>query len=149
MKVRLNSYARDWRMWNTDDGVVVSCPGWYFRLCPSSGEAVLDAELCAYVHRTDLDEVVHHHPSQELPVSRLPNRRKVPMANTSTPSLAAVNFFLALVGITQLTRIAMHESSKKSGDQIVEDVKADVQGRVDGAKETAEIAKEKIQQAKP
>lgn len=64
-------------------------------------------------------------------------------------SLAAVNFFLALVGITQLTRIAMHESSKKSGGEIVEDVKADVKDRVDGAKETAEVAKEKIQQAKP
>jgi hypothetical protein len=64
-------------------------------------------------------------------------------------SLAAVNFFLALVGITQLTRIAMHESSKKSGGEIVEDVKADVAQRVEGAKETAEVAKEKVQQAKP
>merc|ERR1712000_86545 len=63
--------------------------------------------------------------------------------------LAAVNFFLALVGITQLTRIAMHESAKKSGEQIKEDIKADVQERVEGAKETAEAAKEKIQQAKP
>lgn len=43
----------------------------------------------------------------------------------------------------------MHESSKKDTDQIVEEVKADVKERVDGAKETAELAKEKIQQAKP
>merc|ERR1712000_615683 len=36
-----------------------------------------------------------------------------------------------------LTCIAMHESAKKSGEQIKEDIKADVQERVEGAKETA------------
>ncbi|RFU74774.1 upf0041 domain protein [Trichoderma arundinaceum] len=33
--------------------------------------------------------------------------------------LAAVNFFLALVGITQITRIGMHEMSKKDAEKNV------------------------------
>jgi len=45
-------------------------------------------------------------------------------------SLAAVNFFLGLVGIVQLTRIGMHESAKKDSNNtvadVVEDVKQDV-----------------------
>ncbi|KAL3954694.1 hypothetical protein VFPBJ_00158 [Purpureocillium lilacinum] len=44
--------------------------------------------------------------------------------------LAAVNFFLGLVGIVQLTRIGMHESAKKDSNNtvadVVEDVKQDV-----------------------
>ncbi|KAH6604181.1 hypothetical protein Trco_007627 [Trichoderma cornu-damae] len=31
--------------------------------------------------------------------------------------LAAVNFFLALVGITQITRISLHQASKKEGEE--------------------------------
>lgn len=51
-------------------------------------------------------------------------------------SLAAVNFFLAIVGIAQLTRIAMHESSKKGGAAVIaEDVKQDVKDNVDAVKE--------------
>ncbi|KAI9904282.1 hypothetical protein N3K66_000811 [Trichothecium roseum] len=45
--------------------------------------------------------------------------------------LAAVNFFLALVGIGQISRIAMHESSKKDGAAAaaaaVADIKEDVE----------------------
>ncbi|EQL00270.1 UPF0041 domain protein [Ophiocordyceps sinensis CO18] len=45
--------------------------------------------------------------------------------------LAAVNFFLGIVGIIQLTRIGMHESSKnKSVSAVVDDVKADVKANV-------------------
>ena len=50
-------------------------------------------------------------------------------------SLAAVNFFLALVGITQVTRIALHESSKKGAAGVVEDVKQDVKENVEAVKE--------------
>jgi mitochondrial pyruvate carrier 2 len=58
-------------------------------------------------------------------------------------SLAAVNFFLALVGVTQLTRIALYESSKKGGAAVVvEDVKKDV-------KENVEAAKEAVKDLKP
>lgn len=56
--------------------------------------------------------------------------------------LAAVNFFLALVGITQLTRIAMHESSKKGGAAAVaEDLKQDVKENVEAVKEVAKEVK--------
>ncbi|UNI24030.1 hypothetical protein JDV02_009810 [Purpureocillium takamizusanense] len=46
--------------------------------------------------------------------------------------LAAVNFFLGLVGIVQLTRIGMHESAKKNNPvaEVVEDVKQDVKDAV-------------------
>ncbi|EFY89069.1 UPF0041 domain protein [Metarhizium acridum CQMa 102] len=45
--------------------------------------------------------------------------------------LAAVNFFLGLVGIVQVSRIAMYESAKKKGlAGVVEDVKKDVKDQV-------------------
>ncbi|KAJ6443857.1 UPF0041 domain protein [Purpureocillium lavendulum] len=45
--------------------------------------------------------------------------------------LAAVNFFLGLVGIVQLTRIGMYESEKKKTlAGVVEDVKQDVKDNV-------------------
>ncbi|PHH65244.1 hypothetical protein CDD81_3103 [Ophiocordyceps australis] len=45
--------------------------------------------------------------------------------------LAAVNFFLGLVGITQLTRIGIYESSKKkSVADLVQDVKQDIKENV-------------------
>ena len=46
-------------------------------------------------------------------------------------SLAAVNFFLGLVGIVQLTRIGMYESEKKKTlAGVVADVKQDVKDNV-------------------
>ncbi|KYK57869.1 uncharacterized protein DCS_04882 [Drechmeria coniospora] len=49
--------------------------------------------------------------------------------------LAAVNFFLGLVGITQCTRIALYESSKKkTAAEVVEDVKQDVKDAVKAVK---------------
>ncbi|KAF5619334.1 FMP43 [Fusarium sp. NRRL 52700] len=51
-------------------------------------------------------------------------------------SLAAVNFFLGMVGLVQITRILSYESAKKKSlEGVVEDIKAD--------------AKETIQEAKP
>ncbi|KAK2597320.1 hypothetical protein QQS21_006094 [Conoideocrella luteorostrata] len=45
--------------------------------------------------------------------------------------LAAVNFFLGLVGIVQVSRILLHESAKKGGiTEVVEDVKEDVKEKV-------------------
>ncbi|EFZ03757.1 UPF0041 domain protein [Metarhizium robertsii ARSEF 23] len=45
--------------------------------------------------------------------------------------LAAVNFFLGLVGIVQVSRILMYESAKKKGlAEVVEDVKKDVKDQV-------------------
>ncbi|KID89908.1 UPF0041 domain protein [Metarhizium guizhouense ARSEF 977] len=45
--------------------------------------------------------------------------------------LAAVNFFLGLVGIVQVSRIVMYESAKKKGlAEVVEDVKKDVKDQV-------------------
>ncbi|PHH87730.1 hypothetical protein CDD83_8473 [Cordyceps sp. RAO-2017] len=45
--------------------------------------------------------------------------------------LAAVNFFLGIVGIIQLSRIGMHESSKKQGvAQAVDDAKEDLKAKV-------------------
>jgi hypothetical protein len=50
--------------------------------------------------------------------------------------LAAVNFFLGMVGLVQITRILSYESAKKKSlEGVVEDIKAD--------------AKEAIQEAKP
>ena len=49
-------------------------------------------------------------------------------------SLATVNFFLAIVGIVQLTRIGMYESGKKSAGQVVADVKEDVKKNVEVVK---------------
>ena len=41
-------------------------------------------------------------------------------------SLAAVNFFLGMVGIAQVTRILMYESAKKKSlKEVVADVKED------------------------
>lgn len=52
-------------------------------------------------------------------------------ANNVVFSLAAVNFFLGLVGIVQVSRIAMYESAKKKGiADVVEDVKEDVKDKV-------------------
>ncbi|KAF4464783.1 FMP43 Found in Mitochondrial Proteome [Fusarium albosuccineum] len=43
-----------------------------------------------------------------------------------TRCLAAVNFFLGMVGLVQITRIAKYESAKKAGLQgAIEDIKAD------------------------
>jgi hypothetical protein len=45
--------------------------------------------------------------------------------------LAAVNFFLALVGITQCSRIAMYEMNKdKTAAEVVEDIKKDAKETV-------------------
>jgi hypothetical protein len=53
------------------------------------------------------------------------------MLLTYTPSLAAVNFFLGLVGIVQVSRILMYESAKKEGlAGVVKDVKEDVKNQV-------------------
>lgn len=50
---------------------------------------------------------------------------------TDCLSLAAVNFFLGLVGIVQVSRILMYESAKKKGlAEVVEDVKKDVKDQV-------------------
>ncbi|KAL2210242.1 UPF0041-domain-containing protein [Sarocladium strictum] len=54
--------------------------------------------------------------------------------------LAAVNFFLAIVGIVQLTRIGMYQSSQKSAGEIVEGMKEDV-------KETVAEAKTEVKEA--
>lgn len=59
--------------------------------------------------------------------------------------LATVNFFLALVGITQLTRIALHESSKgKDAGEIVADMKKDVKDQAADVKEQAADAKDSV-----
>jgi hypothetical protein len=63
-------------------------------------------------------------------------------ADLSIRSLAAVNFFLALVGITQVTRIGLHESSKKkSAAALVEDAKDDVKENVKDAKDAVKAVK--------
>jgi Na+/citrate or Na+/malate symporter len=59
---------------------------------------------------------------------------------TALRSLAAVNFFLAIVGIVQLTRIGMYQSSQKSAGEIVEGMKEDV-------KETVAEAKTEVKEA--
>ncbi|CAI6093231.1 unnamed protein product [Clonostachys chloroleuca] len=50
--------------------------------------------------------------------------------------LATVNFFLAIVGIIQVTRIALHNSSSKDGAAAVaEEVKSEVKEGVEAAKD--------------
>uniref|UniRef100_A0A8H7NIT8 Mitochondrial pyruvate carrier n=1 Tax=Bionectria ochroleuca TaxID=29856 RepID=A0A8H7NIT8_BIOOC len=50
--------------------------------------------------------------------------------------LATVNFFLAIVGIVQVTRIALHNSSSKDGAAAVaEEVKSEVKEGVEAAKD--------------
>ncbi|KAJ4264038.1 hypothetical protein NW762_006077 [Fusarium torreyae] len=49
--------------------------------------------------------------------------------------LAAVNFFLGLVGLVQITRIARYESAKKQGLQgAIEDIKADAKETINEVK---------------
>ncbi|KAG8528719.1 uncharacterized protein KY384_006406 [Bacidia gigantensis] len=59
--------------------------------------------------------------------------------------LAAVNFFLACVGVTQLTRIAMHERSQKnaSAGQLVEDAAADTKNTAESIAKDPEGATKK------
>jgi hypothetical protein len=50
-------------------------------------------------------------------------------------SLAAVNFFLGLVGLVQITRILTHESAKKKSlEGVVADIKADAKETVNEVK---------------
>ena len=50
--------------------------------------------------------------------------------------LAAVNFFLAIVGVVQCSRILSYEASKKNSvAEVVEDVKDDVKEQVDQVKQ--------------
>lgn len=71
------------------------------------------------------------------------NRVQNQLLTNRRSSLAAVNFFLALVGITQLTRIGLYEASKKgSASEAIADVKESVQQDVAQAKaEVKEIVK--------
>ncbi|KAI0120671.1 hypothetical protein BJ170DRAFT_159678 [Xylariales sp. AK1849] len=55
--------------------------------------------------------------------------------------LAAVNFFLGIVGVVQLSRIAMYHQSLKGVPPVVDEVKAE-------AKEVKEQAKEKVEKVK-
>ncbi|KAG5979082.1 hypothetical protein E4U43_006948 [Claviceps pusilla] len=49
--------------------------------------------------------------------------------------LAAVNFFLGLVGVVQVSRILMYESAKKKGiADVAEDIKRDVKDKVNEVK---------------
>lgn len=76
--------------------------------------------------------MVLDHQAQELPV-RPPSTQvyKNTPKPTNMNSLAAVNFFLGLVGIVQVSRILMYESDKKKGlVEVVEDVKEDVKDKV-------------------
>jgi hypothetical protein len=50
-------------------------------------------------------------------------------------SLAAVNFFLGLVGLVQITRILTHESAKKKSlEGVVADIKADAKETINEVK---------------
>ena len=81
--------------------------------------------------------MVPDHQAQELPVQALPHTRPSASSTNLTTSLAAVNFFLGLVGLVQISRIAMYESEKKKNGGLVEDVKQEVA-------EVKEEIKEKI-----
>lgn len=61
---------------------------------------------------------------------------------TAYYSLAAVNFFLGCVGITQVTRILMHQRSNKKNPYLhmVQDDGHDVVGAVKGVVKEAEVA---------
>jgi hypothetical protein len=85
---------------------------------------------------------VLRHPSQEYAVRQPSYARATPeiLVLTVLRSLAAVNFFLAIVGIVQLTRIGMYQSSQKSAGEIVEGMKEDV-------KETVAEAKTEVKEA--
>ena len=80
--------------------------------------------------------MVLRHPTQELPVSRqLPSQTTNP-GSDRVASLAAVNFFLAIVGIIQVSRIAQYELGKnKSVAGVVEDVKQDVKENIKDIKD--------------
>lgn len=77
-----------------------------------------------------------HYQAQELPVRAIISLGIFKHWLTLHHSLAAVNFFLGLVGVVQVSRILSYESEKKKGlHGVVEDIKAD--------------AKETIQEVKP
>lgn len=70
--------------------------------------------------------MVLDHQAQELPVTRpLLHINHSKILTNFPPSLAAVNFFLGIVGLIQITRIATHEPSTAADSvkAVVEDVK--------------------------
>ena len=60
----------------------------------------------------------------------------VPETDTRPYSLAAVNFFLAIVGVVQCSRILSYEASKKNSvAEVVQDIKEDAKEQVDQVKQ--------------
>lgn len=85
------------------------------RFCAPGREALADAERGADRHRPDLDAVVLDHQAQELSVRSFdcfPQNTWAP--RLTRHSLAAVNFFLGIVGIVQVTRIGLYHQSQKA-----------------------------------
>ena len=123
---------------------VVPRPSRHLRLLPSRREALADTKRGSDLHRPDLDPVVpdhqakKHHVHLPLPSPILP----FPLSHTfqsvvsypaNEPRLASVNFFLGLVGVVQVSRIVMYNSSQKkltAGEQI----EAAKEGAVESAK---------------
>lgn len=68
------------------------------------------------------------HQAQELPVGYLFGSALWLSATLTipSPSLAAVNFFLGLVGIVQLTRIGLAQGNAKPVADKIEEVKEEV-----------------------
>jgi hypothetical protein len=101
----------------------------HFGLCASRRETLADAERGAHGYRLDLDKVVSDYQAQELSVrlTRIPIfysfQRETGL--TKFNSLAAVNFFLGMVGIVQVTRITLYHQSQKNAPaaSAVEEVK--------------------------
>ena len=93
-------------------------PSRHLRLCASRREAFADPKRGAHRNGNHLDEVVPDYQAQELPVcfSFLlpPSFHPHEKTNPPTPnSLAAVNFFLGMVGIVQVSRIVMWQQAQK------------------------------------
>lgn len=68
------------------------------------------------------------HQAQELPVRHEGSRKR--NVSTNLFSLAAVNFFLGVVGVVQCSRILMWQQSQKSVGDLAKDVKEDVKEAV-------------------
>lgn len=134
---------------------VGTCVGRHLRFRSSGRKALIHSELRPDMHRHYLDTMVLRHQTQKLPVSNLlrfqhigPIKEAVGPWSLNWPSqrfrfkasyadcvlqfrLAAVNFFLGLVGVIQITRILMHDASKK--DTVagaIEEVKEEVKEKV-------------------
>lgn len=95
-----------------------------------------------------MDTLVLHHQTSEclVGVTSHVTLRESPVADSLNSSLAAVNFFLGCVGVTQVTRIFLYQRSLKH-TTIAQEAKQDAIDVSDTAKKIAEDPRAAVKKA--